>query len=74
MNVMFPVLLSQQPRVPPEIPAVPNPEPDIQPAKIPNPEIPEPPPDVGNPLGPGGPEIIPDTSPPEVPLPTPEDL
>jgi hypothetical protein len=51
---------------PPEIPAIPKPEPEIEPSKRPGPEIPEPPADPGIPPGPSGPEIIPNPAPPEI--------
>lgn len=54
-------------RSPPEIPAVPHPQPDIEPGRAPQPEIPSMPPEPDIPAGPQGPEIIPDPSPPEYP-------
>lgn len=54
-------------RSPPEIPAVPHPQPDIEPGRAPQPEIPSMPPEPDIPTGPEGPEIIPDPSPPEYP-------
>jgi hypothetical protein len=54
-------------RAPPEVPAVPHPQPDIEPGRAPEPELPSLPPEPDIPAGPQGPEIIPDPSPPEYP-------
>lgn len=51
--------------LPPEIPSIPNPQPDIEPAQRPGPEFPVPEPDIDTPEGPAGPEIIPEPSAPE---------
>ncbi len=57
-----------QQSTPQEIPSIPNPEPEIVPSYRPQPEI-DVPVDPIAPSGPQGPEIIPDTSPVEVPQP-----
>lgn len=59
------------PPSPQEIPIVPPPSPDIEPARRPEPEIPEPPPDPGTPE-PLGPDITPEPLLPEVPPPQPD--
>jgi hypothetical protein len=53
--------------IPPEIPVVPQPQPEIAPYEVPQPEIPSPAKDPVTPPGPTEPEIVPEHSPPEVP-------
>lgn len=57
--------------IPPEIPVVPDPQPEIDPHRINDPEIPPPLRDPITPPGPDEPEVPPDRMPPEVP-PAPE--
>jgi hypothetical protein len=54
---------------PPEVPVTPGPGPEIQPGYRPEPEIPALPPDTFDPGAPSGPEVVPDTSPEEIPVP-----
>jgi hypothetical protein len=61
------ILMHQPGHIPPEIPAVPNPQPDIEPSRQPQPELPEPPDVPGLPATPATPEIIPDPGVPEIP-------
>jgi len=53
--------------IPPEIPVIPDPQPEIEPDRTPDPEIPPPSRDPVEPPGPDGPEIVPEHSPPEAP-------
>jgi len=54
-------------QIPPEVPNVPSPQPDIQPGRTPEPEMPPPSEDPYLPDSPTGPEIEPDTMPQEIP-------
>jgi hypothetical protein len=65
-GLIMEVLMGIQQTTSPEIPVVPQPQPEIAPYDVPQPEIP-PPPDPSIPPGPEGPEIVPEHSPPEVP-------
>ncbi|WP_088708941.1 hypothetical protein [Noviherbaspirillum denitrificans] len=54
---------------PPEVPVTLPSGPEIQPAWQPEPEVPSLPPDTFDPGAPTGPEVVPDTTPAEVPDP-----
>lgn len=53
--------------IPPEVPAVPSPQPEIEPSTPGQPELPEPTEEPGMPADPHAPEITPDPGVPEVP-------
>lgn len=55
------------PGTPPEVPATPNPQPEIYPPDAPSPEIPEPPPEPGTLPDPHIPEIPVEPEIPEIP-------
>lgn len=62
--------LHQDPgQIPPEVPNIPAPQPEIQPNSTPEPEIAPLPGDPASPESPTGPEITPDPGYPEVPQP-----
>lgn len=67
MTHIFPDQISAH--TPPEVPVTPGPGPEIQPGYQPEPEIPALPPDTFDPGLPSGPEVVPDTSPEEIPVP-----
>jgi hypothetical protein len=54
--------------IPPEVPNVPSPQPDIDPGRTPQPEMPPPSQDQIMPDSPSGPEIMPEPTPQEVPI------
>jgi len=56
-------------QIPPEVPNVPSPQPDINPGGTPQPEMPPPSEDPYLPDSPSGPEIEPDPMPQEIPPP-----
>ena len=60
--------LHQEPgQIPPEVPNVPSPQPEIEPGRTPQPEMPPPSQDPIMPDSPSGPEIMPEPTPTEVP-------
>ena len=60
--------LHQNPgEIPPEVPNVPAPQPEIEPGNTPQPELPPPSQDPVAPDSPAGPEVMPGPAPQEVP-------
>ena len=60
--------LHQEPgQIPPEVPNVPSPQPEVEPGSTPQPEMPPPSQDPIMPDSPTGPEIMPDPAPQEIP-------
>lgn len=62
--------LHQEPgQIPPEVPNVPSPQPEIEPGNTPQPEMPPPAQDPIMPDSPTGPDVMPGPRPEEVPPP-----
>jgi hypothetical protein len=67
----LPQRLHQNPgQIPPEVPNIPAPQPEIEPVRSPEPEVSPLPDQPSTPEGPSGPEITPDPGYPEAPQPT----
>ena len=63
-----PIRLHQNPGdIPPEVPNVPSPQPEINPGYEPQPEMPPPEQDPISPDSPSGPGVVPQPATPEVP-------
>ena len=61
--------LHQDPgQIPPEVPNVPSPQPEVEPGRTPQPEMPPPSQDPIMPDSPSGPEVMPEPTPQEVPV------
>ena len=61
--------LHQDPgQIPPEVPNVPSPQPEIEPGRTPQPEMPPPSQDPLMPDSPSGPDVMPEPAPQEVPM------
>jgi hypothetical protein len=58
---------SEPGQIPPEVPNVPSPQPEIEPGNTPQPEMPPPSQDPYMPDSPTGPDVMPEPTPTEVP-------
>ena len=62
-----PVLRLEPGQIPPEVPNVPSPQPEVEPGRTPQPEMPPPSQDPIMPDSPSGPDVMPEPAPQEVP-------